>query len=75
MTNDEFMKKYQEMCNLMCDLSSNNSEIGDWKVIKQYESQLLGIDLPYSVAEMEEYNKKRQAARDRISEIREELGI
>lgn len=51
-------------------LQANNSEIGDWKVIKCLENQLVGKNPPY---DMEELNKKRQDARDRIDAIRQEL--
>lgn len=61
----------QEICNLQADLTSCVSEIGDWKVIKCYEASLTGAEAPYNIKEL---HAKRQAARDRISELRELLG-
>lgn len=59
-------KLTQELCDLQCDLSSSNSPIGDWKVVKSYEYALLGEEPPYDVDEL---HAKRQAVRDRINEI------
>ena len=59
-----------ELAELMSGLSANTSPIGDWKVIKVYEARMLGKEDPY---DMEELAAKRQAARDRINEIQEEL--
>lgn len=51
-------------------LTSNSSELGDWKVIKSMEAQLSGLPLPYDI---EELHAQRQVLRDRISEIKEIL--
>lgn len=59
-----------ELAELMSGLSANTSPIGDWKVIKVYEARMLGKEDPY---DMEELAAKRQAARDRINEIQNEL--
>ena len=59
-----------ELAQLMSDLGEETSAIGDWKVIKIYEARLLGKEDPYN---FEELAAKRQAARDRINEIQEEL--
>ena len=59
-----------ELSQLMSDLSANTSPIGDWKVIKIYEARLAGESDPYDYAELA---AERQAARDRINEIQEEL--
>ena len=59
-----------ELAQLTSDLNANTSSIGDWKVIKIYEARLLGKDDPYN---FDELAAKRQAARDRINEIQEEL--
>lgn len=59
-----------ELSQLMSNLSANTSPIGDWKVIKIYEARLAGESDPYDYAELA---AKRQAARDRINEIQEEL--
>lgn len=59
-----------ELAELMSGLSANTSPIGDWKVIKVYEARMLGNGDPYN---MEELSAQRQAARDRINAIQEEL--
>ena len=59
-----------ELASLMSGLSANTSPIGDWKVIKVYEARMLGKEDPY---DMEQLSAQRQAARDRINEIQNEL--
>lgn len=59
-----------ELAELMSRLSANTSPIGDWKVIKVYEARMLGHEDPYN---MEELAAERQATRDRINEIQNEL--
>lgn len=59
-----------ELAELMSGLSVNTSPIGDWKVIKVYEARILDKEDPYDI---EELSSQRQAARDRINEIQEEL--
>ena len=59
-----------ELASLMSGLSANTSPIGDWKVIKVYEARMLGKEDPY---DMEELVAERQAVRDRINEIQNEL--
>lgn len=59
-----------ELAELMSGLSANTSPIGDWKVIKVYEARMLGQEDPY---DMEQLAAERQAARDRINEIQNEL--
>ena len=59
-----------ELAELMSGLSANTSPIGDWKVIKVYEARMLGKEDPY---DMEELVAERQAVRDRINEIQNEL--
>ena len=59
-----------EMAQLMSNLSANTSSIGDWKVIKIYEARIKGEQDPYN---FETLAAQRQAARDRINEIQEEL--
>lgn len=59
-----------EMAQLMSSLSANTSSIGDWKIIKIYEARLKGEQDPY---DFEQLSAARQAARDRINEIQEEL--
>lgn len=59
-----------ELAALMSGLSANTSPIGDWKVIKVYEARMLGQNDPYDMTEL---SAARQAARDRINEIQQEL--
>lgn len=59
-----------ELAALMSSLSANTSAIGDWKVIKIYEARMKGDKDPY---DFDELAAKRQAARDRINEIQQEL--
>lgn len=49
-------------------LSSQESPIGDWKVMKIYEARLAGDEDPYGV---EELMKNRQLVRDKINELQE----
>lgn len=60
----------QRIRDLTCDLESSVSPIGDWKVIKCYEAALKGIEPPYDVDEL---TKARQAVRDEINRIQNEL--
>lgn len=59
-----------ELAELMSGLSANTSPIGDWKVIKVYEARMLDKEDPY---DMEQLAAERQAVRDRINEIQNEL--
>ena len=51
---------------LRSELQANTSEIGDWKIVKAFEYQIAGKNIPY---DMNELNIKRQKIRDRINEI------
>ena len=59
-----------ERAQLMSSLSANTSPIGDWKVMKIYEARMRGEEDPYN---FEELAAQRQAARNRISDIKVEL--
>ena len=59
-----------ELAALMSSLSANTSAIGDWKVIKIYEARMKGDEDPY---DFDELAAQRQAARDRINEVQQEL--
>ncbi len=67
---DERMEKEQEIRNLQSMLSSTASPIGDWKIAKHMEYTLLGMDSPYDI---EALHTERQAIRDRINDLQEEL--
>lgn len=49
-------------------LSSQESPVGDWKVMKIYEARLVGGEDPYGVDELME---SRQLIRDKINELQE----
>lgn len=68
MTEEE---KQQEIINLMSQLSSTASDIGDWKISKIYEYRMLGKEDPY---DFEELAAARQAVRDKINELQTEVG-
>ena len=53
----------QEVRNLQCDLTAS-----DYKVIKCYESELVGEPLPY---DKDVIHADRQTIRDRINELQE----
>lgn len=55
---------------LVSSLSSSNSDIGDWKVIKCYEASLQGTEMPYDLATL---LAKRQLARDEINSLQKRL--
>ena len=63
-------QKQQEIINLKCSLSSEFSEIGDWKVTKTYEARMNGQADPYDFAAL---TKARQDVRDHINALEKEL--
>ena len=70
MIDDKYMQIQQEIYNLMSQLTSGASDIGDWKIAKHQEYILAGLEPPYDIAEL---HAKRQAVRDRINELREQI--
>ena len=67
---EERRKIEQQIINLKASLESRESDIGDWKIAKAQEYILAGIECPYDIAEL---HAKRQAVRDEINRLREEL--
>lgn len=67
---NEKQRMEQEIRNLESQLSCTTSDIGDWKIAKAMEYQLVGKDLPYDIKEL---NQKRQAVRDRINELQKAI--
>ena len=55
---------------LIADLTAPSSEVGDWKVIKNIEYTLAGLEPPYDPVEVHE---KRKKVRNRINEIEVEI--
>ena len=70
MTSDEKQAKQQEIINLTSQLSSTQSEIGDWKITKTYEARLRGEEDPYDTNALMD---ARQEVRDRINELQQEI--
>lgn len=74
---DEKQKQIEELrrqiTQLKCDLTSEYSEIGDWKIIKQMEAAALGEDAPYTDEEIKAYSKLRAEARETINKLEAEL--
>lgn len=67
---DEKELMEQEIRNLTCMLTSSNSDIGDWKVIKCLEYKACGKESPY---DFEKLTAKRQEVRNRINELQTAL--
>lgn len=70
LTKEERESKEQEIRDLTQDLTSPVSPIGDWKVVKIQEYNLMQRSVPYDVDDL---HAKRQAARDRINQLQAEL--
>ena len=68
--NKEIDDLQAELRELRSKLQANTSDIGDWKIIKALEYQLIGQDVPYDI---EELNTERQKIRNRINEIETRL--
>lgn len=67
-TTEDLRHQYEsEIYCLTADLTSSVSEIGDWKISKYQEYVLKDLEPPYDIDEL---HTKRQAARDRINELR-----
>lgn len=49
-------------------LTSNDSDIGDYRITKCYEASLIGIEIPYNMSEL---HQKREDVRDEINRMEE----
>ena len=67
---NETQEKQQEIINLRLKLSSDLSDIGDYKVVKTYEARLKGEADPYDTDDL---IAKRKAVRDEINKLQAEL--
>lgn len=67
---EEIRRKQQEIINLKCELTSQESEIGDYKIVKTYEARLRGEADPYDTNAL---LAERQKIRDKINELQSEL--
>lgn len=56
----------QQVNELILELTSPHSEIGDYKIVKIYEARLKGKDDPYDATDL---ISKRQAVRDQINKL------
>lgn len=56
----------QQVNELILELTSPHSEIGDYKIVKIYEARLEGKDDPYDATDL---ISKRQAVRDKINKL------
>lgn len=56
----------QQVNELILELTSPHSEIGDYKIVKIYEARLEGRDDPYDATDL---ISKRQAVRDEINKL------
>lgn len=71
----EKISRYMErdrQSELILDIESLKSELqeSDYKVIKCAEAMAVGAEMPYDVASL---HKERQALRDKINELEEQL--
>ena len=63
------MDKEQEIAILRSQLSSDVSDVGDWKITKIYEARMSNEADPYDFAALV---KARQAIRDKINALQSE---
>lgn len=54
-------------------LSAQSSDIGDWKLIKQFEATMQGLPAPYSEEDMKAYHEARANVRKQINELEAQL--
>lgn len=75
-TGDKISYRYEQKFNakivqkrisdLKESLTSTDSNIGDYRITKCYEASLIGLDMPYDVADL---HQARQAVRDEINQL------
>ena len=68
--NEKICQVKQEIINLEARLSSNTSDIGDYRIIKCYEAALAQKEAPYDVAAL---IAERQKVRDSINTLEAEI--
>ena len=73
--NKEIEQLEAELRCLNSRLCSNRDELGDWKLSKIQEYNLLGLECPYTKEELNIYHTERQKIRDKINEIEERLSL
>lgn len=67
---EQISKIEQEIRCLKADLTSVSSSIGDWKIVKCMECQLIGAEFPYDINEL---RKSRQEIRDNINALERQI--
>lgn len=70
MTEERRQTTEAKIRDLMSQLASSASPIGDWKIVKCYEARLRGEADPYDVDEL---MAARQAKRDEINTLQAQL--
>lgn len=58
----------EKISDLKNSLTSNDSNIGDYRITKCYEASLMGAEMPYDISEL---HQKRQSVRDEINMLEE----
>lgn len=53
-------------------LTSSDSNIGDYRITKCYEASLIGLDMPYNIADL---HQARQAVRDEINQLEDLIAL
>ena len=69
-TENQIHKLEQDIIIYRSKLTSDTSEIGDWKIIKIYEARLLEEKDPYDINEL---TTKRQEIRNKINDLQKEI--
>lgn len=62
----------EKISDLKNSLTSNDSNIGDYRITKCYEASLMGTEMPYNVSEL---YQKRQNVRDEINRLEELIAL
>lgn len=72
MTEQERMEKMQELRVLIDSITSPDSPIGDYKIIKYCEYTAVGEDSGVDISQL---HKDRDTVRTQIRKLKEELGL
>lgn len=57
------------------ELSSQESNVGDWKLIKILEAQISGKELPYDTTEIASFFERRNEIRKQINKHEESIHL
>ena len=72
MTDTETEDSYNKLAELKLELTSRESDVGDWQIARYNELLACGKIPPKDIAVLHE---KRQAIRDKIAQLEDELGL